>query len=390
MDKTPRANRTHIGIFGIRNAGKSTLMNYLLGQDLAIVADHKGTTTDPVYKAVELPALGPAVLIDTPGLDDVDDLGIQRVYKAKAVIKKTDIGLYVFSGEKIKEEKRYYEDLKAKIGLLIPLVSKKKNYKKTLEIIGQEIKDTPLVIDTKDQKSKVQILEELKKYYKEDKNTITRELVQKQDLVLLVIPVDIQAPKGRLILAQVQTIRDILDKSAMSLVTTLDNMDQALASLAGPPDLVITDSQIFDKVYEKLPQDTRLSSFSVLYAGYKGDLSYYLKSQRQVKDLNHKSKVLIAESCSHHPGHDDIGKVQIPRILVDKYQVQKANIDHIRGDDYPEDLRPYDMIIHCGACTFNPSHMEHRIKEAKDQQVPMTNYGIFLADAKGILEKIVY
>ena len=394
INNTPRANRLHIGIFGKRNSGKSSLINALTGQDISVVSDIAGTTTDPVYKAMEIQGIGPCVLIDTAGFDDFGSLGKMRVEQSKKAMEKTDIALIVFTDEDITIEAKWIKEFQGRNTPFIPLINKiDKLDRPTIDTIRSKInsicKEEAICISalTKTGIDNIReaILRKLPQDY--DAKDITGNLVQENDIVLLVMPQDIQAPKGRLILPQVQTIRELLDKKCIVISCTADKVTQALASLLSPPKLIITDSQVFSEVYKVKPAQSLLTSFSVLFAALKGDMDYFLKSVAKIDDLTTASKVLIAEACTHVPLKEDIGTVKIPRLLRKKVG-EKLTIINVRGNDVPKDLTDYDLIIQCGSCMFNRKFVLNRVEEAKKQQVPMTNYGIVLAYLSGILDKI--
>ena len=389
---TPRANRLHIGIFGKRNSGKSSLLNALTGQDIALVSDVAGTTTDPVYKAMEIYGIGPCVFIDTAGFDDVGELGKMRVEKTKMAAEKTDIALVVFSGDDLDEEKKWIDMLKSR-GTPVVLVLNKVDILAGAEEIAEKIEKEyglkPILVSTREkvgiEKVRAAIIELLPEGY--EVKSITGKLAGEGDLVLLVMPQDIQAPKGRLILPQMQTLRDLLDKKCVVVSATTDMLDQALKGLVKPPELIITDSQVFKTVYDKKPEESKLTSFSILFANYKGDLDYYVKSVEAIDNLTEDSKVLIAEACTHVPLEEDIGREKLPRMLRKRIG-EKLTVEVVSGQDFPEDLSGYDLVIQCGACMFNRKHVLSRIERARSQGVPMSNYGVVIAYLTGILDKI--
>ncbi|AUS95609.1 [FeFe] hydrogenase H-cluster maturation GTPase HydF [Clostridium thermosuccinogenes] len=389
---TPRANRLHIGIFGKRNSGKSSLLNALTGQDIALVSDVAGTTTDPVYKAMEIYGIGPCVFIDTAGFDDVGELGKMRVEKTKMAAEKTDIALVVFSGDDLDEEKKWIDMLKSR-GTPVVLVLNKVDILAGAEEIAEKIEKEyglkPILVSTREkvgiEKVRAAIIELLPEGY--EVKSITGRLAGEGDLVLLVMPQDIQAPKGRLILPQMQTLRDLLDKKCVVVSATTDMLDQALKGLVKPPELIITDSQVFKTVYDKKPEESKLTSFSILFANYKGDLDYYVKSVEAIDNLTEDSKVLIAEACTHVPLEEDIGREKLPRMLRKRIG-EKLTVEVVSGQDFPEDLSGYDLVIQCGACMFNRKHVLSRIERARSQGVPMSNYGVVIAYLTGILDKI--
>ena len=396
LNETPRSDRLHIGFFGKRNAGKSTLINALAKQQISIVSDVAGTTTDPVFKSMEIAGIGACVLIDTAGFDDIGELGKIRVEKTKKAAEKTDVAVILFSDSDIKKELEWFEYFN-KRGTPVLLVISKADTMSSDEIsqISSEVKKAtnkePLVVSAENESITERFKENLIRLIPEDfgSRSITRDLVDDGDLVLLVMPQDIQAPKGRLILPQVQTIRDLLDKKCIVMSCTTDRLDKTLNALAYPPKLIITDSQVFKTVYEKKPKESMLTSFSTLFAGYKGDLEYYIKSAEAVEMLTEKSKVLIAEACTHAPLAEDIGREKIPRMLRKKVG-KGLKIDVVGGSDFPDDLTEYDLIIQCGACMFNRKYVMSRIDRAKAQGVPMSNYGVIIAYLNNILDKISY
>ena len=394
LNNTPSANRLHIALFGRRNSGKSSLINALTGQDTALVSDIPGTTTDPVSKPMELHGIGPCVIIDTPGFDDEGTLGEMRIERTLKAIERTDIALLFCEGSELQVEKEWMQQLKAKNIPVILILNKtdiRKNVPSIIEEIESVLLQKPVVVSAKEKKGlediRLAILEKLPQDFEQP--SITGDLVSENDLVLLVMPQDIQAPKGRLILPQVQTMRELLDKKCLIMSCTTDKLQQTLKALAYPPKLIITDSQVFKTVYEQKPAESLLTSFSVLMAGYKGDIRQFIEGASAIDRLTESSCVLIAEACAHAPMTEDIGRVKIPRLLRKKIG-DGLHIDMVSGSDFPKDLSGYDLIIHCGACMFNRKHVMNRLESASTQQVPMTNYGITLAHLMGILDKIVY
>ncbi len=391
LQNTPSANRLHIALFGRRNSGKSSLINALTGQDTALVSDIPGTTTDPVSKAMELHGIGPCVIIDTPGFDDEGTLGEMRIERTLKAIERTDIALLLCEETNLQEEAAWMQQLKAKNIPVILILNKADIRKDISSLIEQELGQKPLLVSAKEKQGmediRLAILEKLPQDFEQP--SITGDLVSENDLVLLVMPQDIQAPKGRLILPQVQTMRELLDKKCLIMSCTTDKLPQTLQALARPPKLIITDSQVFKTVYEQKPAKSLLTSFSVLMAGYKGDIRQFIEGASAIDQLTERSRVLIAEACAHAPMTEDIGRVKIPRLLRKKIG-ERLQIDMVSGSDFPKDLSGYDLIIHCGACMFNRKHVMNRLEKASSQQVPMTNYGITLAHLMGILDKIVY
>ena len=394
LNNTPSANRLHIALFGRRNSGKSSLINALTAQDTALVSDIPGTTTDPVSKPMELHGIGPCVIIDTPGFDDEGTLGEMRIERTLKAIERTDIALLFCEEDDLCIESKWKQQLKAKNIPVIPIINKadiRKDITNISDSIEKEFGQKPIVVSAKNKQGmeeiRLGILEKLPQDFEQP--SITGDLVSENDLVLLVMPQDIQAPKGRLILPQVQTLRELLDKKCLIMSCTTDKLQQTLKALAYPPKLIITDSQVFKTVYEQKPAESLLTSFSVLMAGYKGDIRQFIEGASAIDRLTESSCVLIAEACAHAPMTEDIGRVKIPRLLRKKIG-DGLHIDMVSGSDFPKDLSKYDLIIHCGACMFNRKHVMNRLESASSQQVPMTNYGITLAHLMGILDKIVY
>lgn len=393
LQETPVANRLHIGFFGRCNSGKSTLVNAFTNQEVTIVSDIAGTTTDVVQKNMEIAGLGACVLLDTAGIDDQNDtLGKQRIKKTKECAEKVDIAVVVFDKEDISEEVQWIEQFKKQQTPIIGVISKgdirepSPSFIKKLEALLDEV----LCIDIKKPETIDALRASLiKKQPETPMLTITRGLVSKGDAVLLVIPQDIQAPKGRLILPQVQTIRELLDFQCIVLATTTEELPHTLSLLKEPPKLIIADSQTFRQVYELKPKQSQLTSFSVLFAGLKGDLPFYIESAKLMKQLPKNAHILIAELCSHAPLTEDIGRVKIPRLLK-KTLGDQITIEMVSGADFPAHIEHYDFIIQCGACMVNRQLVQSRITKAKQAGVPMSNYGVVIAALNGILEEISY
>lgn len=392
LQETPNANRLHIGIFGKRNSGKSSLLNAITKQSVSMVSDIAGTTTDPVMKAMELHGIGPVVFFDTAGFDDDGLLGTMRVEKTREVMDKTDIAILVFHDADISWEIEWWKKFKQKNIPVLCVYNKHDNleYGCILEKIKGSIQDNVLIINIKTRENintiREHLIRLLPQNYQEE--SIIGHLVKEDDVVLLVMPQDIQAPKGRLILPQVQTIRDLLDHKCIIQSCTTDNMHIALSSLTKSPNLIITDSQVFKLVYEQKPKDSLLTSFSVLFAKYKGDIAYFMESAKIIDTLTEESHVLIAEACTHAPLSEDIGRVKIPALLRKRIG-KNLSISMVSGTDFPENLKEYDLIIHCGACMFNKKHVLSRVEKAKASGVPMTNYGVTIAFINKILDKII-
>ena len=394
MNDTPNSNRTHIAIFGRRNAGKSSIINAMANQNVAIVSDNAGTTTDPVKKAIEINKIGACVIVDTAGFDDDGELGLLRIEKTKKIAETTDIALLVFDcGIENIENEDYLLELKWKnklseFGIPIIAVINKIDLNKNYKIVERNIKDIfdiDCVPISANKKINIDILIEAIKnnIAKEDEISIVGHISGEDDIVLLVMPQDIQAPKGRLILPQVQTIRDILDNKAIVIGATFDKFEHALKSLNKPPKVIITDSQVFKEVEKLKPKESALTSFSVLFARYKGDEKIYKKGADFIDNLNKESKILIAESCTHIPLEGDIGRVKIPNMLKNKFGFA-FDIDYTAGADFPSDLSKYDLIIHCGGCMGTRRQILNRIKLCEKQNKPITNYGMAIAKINGV------
>ena len=385
IQDTPRASRLHIGLFGRRNAGKSSLINALTGQEISLVSPVAGTTTDPVYKSFELAGVGPVVFIDTAGLDDVGDLGALRVERTRQALDKTDVAILVLT-EAPMEELPWLDLLKEKGRPVLAVLNKSDTLPSPdltaeglSEILGLPVLPVSAATGKNIDKLRTALAEAAPPDFWE--LSITGDLAQTGDLVLLVMPQDIQAPKGRLILPQVQTIRELLDKKCTVVSCTADCIETTLQALARPPKLIITDSQAFPTVWKSKPAESLLTSFSILFAGYKGDIDEFLAGAKAIDGLVENSRVLIAEACAHAPKEEDIGRVKIPRLL-------RKKVGEGLSVDFPEDLSPYDLVIHCGACMFNRQHVMSRIAQAKNQNTPICNYGVVLAALNGILDKV--
>lgn len=385
FNQTPSAERLHIGIFGKRNAGKSSMINAMTGQNLAIVSEIKGTTTDPVLKAMELLPLGPVVLIDTPGIDDEGSLGELRVQKAYQMLNKTDIAILVVDASvgMTQEDFHMLDKIKEK-NLPCMVVMNKSDLAEKTELSL----DVPVIwVSAKSQENVKTVMEQLIALVpKEEKRTIVGDLIRPLDYVILVVPIDASAPKGRLILPQQQTIRDILDHQAVAIVVKDTEFKETLETLGKKPALVITDSQVFEKVAKETPEEIPLTSFSILFARYKGDLQTVAKGANAIAKLEDGDTLLIAEGCTHHRQCEDIGTVKLPR-MIKKYTGKEINFEFCSGTEFPSDLKKYKMIIHCGGCTLNEREMKYRLKCAEDAEIPITNYGTAIACMKGILKR---
>ena len=377
--------RTTIGIFGATNSGKSTLVNMLTGQNVSIVSEVAGTTTDPVAKTIELNGVGPCVIIDTAGYDDTTVLGGMRVSKTKEVLRRCDIALFVISSrmekKEIDEAMKWAEMIRQRVPQTIVV----KNY---FEGRGN---DDEMWVNAHTGENRERLLREIgfTRERVKDERTIVTHLAEPGDTVLLVMPQDTQAPAGRLILPQVQTIRELLDYGCVTVCTNTDGMEQSLKALAKKPDLIITDSQAFKYVYEHKPEGTPLTSFSVLMARWKGDISAFIEGTKAFARLNAKSKVLIAEACTHAPLAEDIGREKIPALIRSRIDPD-IRFDIVSGKDWTENLTDYDLVIHCGGCMINRAEMMARIKSAQEAGVAITNYGVAIAYFTKILDKIIW
>lgn len=396
LNQTPMSERTHIGFFGKRNAGKSSVMNAVTGQELAVVSDVKGTTTDPVYKSMELLPLGPVVMMDTPGIDDEGELGSMRVRKSYQVLNKTDAAVLVIDGTvgASAEDETLLERIRKKNIPFIVVINKKELADTATEEVVKRrltLDDGQLALvsaatgegihELKERIASIARVEEPEKY-------LVRDLLEPSDIAVLVVPIDSAAPKGRLILPQQQTIRDILEADAVSVVVKENGVKNALGQLNKKPKMVITDSQVFAQVAADTPEDIQLTSFSILMARYKGNLEQAVRGVTALDGLEDGDMVLISEGCTHHRQCDDIGTVKIPR-WIREYTGKDVQIVTSSGTEFPDDLKKYKLIIHCGGCMLNEREMKYRLSCAADQGVPMTNYGIMIAYVKGILKRSV-
>lgn len=399
MNSTPRGSRKHIIFYGKRNVGKSSIMNKIIGQEISLVSDVKGTTTDPVSKAMELIPFGPVVFMDTGGIDDTGKLGDLRVEKTINTLDRADCGIYVMDVKNIEDEGylRFVKEFKSRNIPYITVINKmdllsmeeQENLKKEIlgikkwkDVVFTSIKDEEGISCLKDK-----LIEILNR--EEEKETFIGDIVSHGGKIVLVIPVDGEAPKGRLILPQVQILRDALDHGIKSYVVRDTELLSALEDLKDI-DLLITDSQIFKEVDKIVPKDINLTSFSILMARQKGDLDVFLKGIEAIEKLKEKekSRILIMESCTHNTSHEDIGRVKIPKLL-NKYLAKELEFDFAMGQSFPKDLKDYDLVIHCGSCMLNKRTMINRIKICKENDIPMTNYGIVLAYLTGILDRAV-
>lgn len=395
LNAAPSSDRVHIGIFGRRNAGKSSIINAITGQNLAIVSDIKGTTTDPVLKAMELLPLGPVVMIDTPGLDDTGELGELRIQKAYQILNKTDIAVLIIDGTSGMTD--------VDTGILKRILKKGIPYVVVLnksdlapgsntdfsERMPAVPSDRIIAVSTVTGEN-IHELKELiaRQAPAENERRIVYDLIKPFDFVVLVVPIDKAAPKGRLILPQQQTIRDVLESGAISIVTRETELEETLEKLGNPPALVITDSQAFEKVAAAVPLDIPLTSFSILFARYKGNLETVVNGAKALDTLEEGNTILISEGCTHHRQCEDIGTVKLPRWIA-SHTGKKVNYEFSSGTEFPMDLSKYKLIIHCGGCTLNEREMKYRLQCAQDQNIPITNYGIAIAHMKGILDRSI-
>lgn len=387
LHETPRGERIHIGLFGKTNAGKSSLMNAITGQHLAVVSEEKGTTTDPVLKSMELLPLGPVVLMDTPGLDDTSILGKERIKQTYRILEKTDCALVIYQpGEeddlKLKELIKHLENKNVPF---LKVMNKKDLLTETLKA-----QETFIPVSIYDESSIYALKEAIgtKLSLKKQEKYIIRDLLHPKDLVVLVVPVDSAAPKGRLILPQQMVLREILDYHGKIMVVQVEELEETMRQFQSHIRLVITDSQAFQEVKEMVPRDVALTSFSILMARYKGDLQKAVAGARVLKDLPEGSRILISEGCSHHKQCDDIGTVKLPK-WIEAYTGKEFEFHHTNGQEFDLDTKPCDLVIHCGGCMLSEREMKSRISSADSFEVPVTNYGILIAQMNGILERSI-
>ncbi|MGC4018409.1 MAG: [FeFe] hydrogenase H-cluster maturation GTPase HydF [Muricomes sp.] len=393
LNSTPSSHRVHVGIFGKRNAGKSSVINAITGQNLAIVSDVKGTTTDPVLKAMELLPLGPVVMIDTPGLDDEGELGTLRIQKAYQVLNKTDIAVLIVDGSAgmTKEDFGILEQIQKKQIPYVIVYNKSDLADGTLSLDVPGVPAGQIIAVSTVTGKHIHELKELiarQAPVEDDTRQIVGDLIQPTDFIVLVVPIDSAAPKGRLILPQQQTIRDVLETGAAAIVVRETELKETLEHLGKTPSLVITDSQAFAKVSAEVPREIPLTSFSILFARYKGNLETVVKGAKTLDTLADGDTILISEGCTHHRQCEDIGTVKLPN-WINKHTNKQLNFKFTSGTEFPTDLSEYKLIIHCGGCTLNEREMQYRLKCAGDQNVPMTNYGIAIAHMQGILERSI-
>ena len=407
MNHTPSSHRVHIAFYGRCNSGKSSLINALTGQDVAIVSAVAGTTTDPVSKPIELPNIGATILIDTPGIDDNTTLGEQRKAQTLKTLNKTDIAVVLFHDNDTSIEKSLIAQLKAREIPVIGVISKCDTIQNRASFtakVNDIVDSDSIALSTTTKEGIDQLLARLASLSQQEERLITEGLCSPGDMVVLVMPQDAQAPKGRLIKPQVEVIRELLDRGCNTLCTTPERLQSALNALNTPPQLIITDSQVFAPVHKiveeyrnevasSTPQSQQnaplLTSFSILFARYKGDIHTFVEGGKKLLSLTSSSRVLIAEACSHIPQNEDIGRVKLPRMLRNRIG-NDLQIDIVGGNDFPVDLSQYDLVIHCGACMFNRRLVMSRIAQAQSQDVPITNYGIAIATLTGIINKVAY
>lgn len=384
LNETVSAERVHIAFFGRRNAGKSSLVNAVTGQALAVVSDVLGTTTDPVKKAMELLPIGPVMIIDTPGFDDVGELGLMRVEKTREILAKTDVAVLVIDANEGMgdAERAFLEVIKEK---KLPCITV---YNKCDIADAPALRENEIAVSAKENIGINELKELIGSLAKTRQNTrrIVADLVERGDIVVLVTPIDESAPKGRLILPQQQTIRDILDAGAVAMVSQVEELGTVLASLKEPPKMVITDSQAFGRVSKIVPKEIPLTSFSILFARYKGNLESQVRGAAALKKLSDGDKILISEGCTHHRQCGDIGTVKMPKWIAD-FSGAKIDFEFTSGGEFPSDLSGYKLIVHCGACMLNEAEMTSRIASAKKADIPVVNYGVAIAHMNGILER---
>lgn len=390
MQSTSSSERIHIAIFGRCNAGKSTLVNRITGQDVSIVSAVRGTTTDPVQKSMEIHSIGATVIIDTPGLDDDTLLGRERRIRTEKILDKTDIAIILLTSEDTDIEQYLIEECRVREIPVLPVlahIDRLTEYPALQATLTTKLSREVGAISALTGEGVDDLIQSIAALRPAEEHLITEGFCTAGDHILLVMPQDKSAPKGRLIQPQVQTIRELLDRGCIPICCTPDNMSRTLATLATPPALIITDSQAFEEVYRMKPESSLLTSFSILFARYKGDITLFTQGVKALEKLTPSSRILIAEACTHTPQNEDIGRVKLPRLLR-KHFGETLQIDVVGGADYPTDLTTYDLVIHCGACMFNRKHVLSRIERARRQGVPITNYGIILAALTGILPRV--
>lgn len=401
MQQTPSSHRVHIAFFGRCNSGKSSLINALTGQEVAIVSEMAGTTTDSVLKSIELPGVGATILIDTPGLDDNTPLGNQRKAQSLKALDKTDIAVVLFHDDDTSVEEALITQLSARKTPIIGVISKcdtMQNHASLAAKVNDIIGSEPIALSVTTREGIEQLLAQLASLSQQETRLITEGLCSAGDMVVLVMPQDSQAPKGRLIKPQVEVLRELLDRGCNTLCCTPEGLKASLNALNTPPQLIITDSQVFASVNEIVDEYRQqmerhqyplLTSFSILFARYKGDINTFVEGGKKLLSLTPSSRILIAEACSHIPQNEDIGRVKLPRMLRRRIG-DSLTIDIVGGNDFPTDLSQYDLVIHCGACMFNRRLVMSRVAQAQAQNIAITNYGIAIATLTGIIDKVVY
>lgn len=390
MNNTPASERLHIALAGRCNSGKSSLLNAITGQDVALVSPAAGTTTDPVRKAIELPGAGPCTIVDTPGLDDTGSLGSLRTGRTRHELSRADMIIAFLDSDDTRWSARFVAELRSYGKPVIALLSRidlLPGASTGITALSQAIDAKVIGVSSTTGRGIPTLLQAIAEAARRDEITLTGSLAPEGSTVVLVMPQDPQAPRGRIILPQVQTLRELLDKHCTAICCTPDRLQATLSALSSPPDLVITDSQVFGPVAAIIPPEVPLTSFSVLMAGYKGDLPLFVKGSEALENLTPASRVLIAEACSHTPQNEDIGRVKIPRLLRNRVG-EGLQIDIVSGSDFPEDLTIYNLVVHCGGCMFTRSHVMERVERLRQAGIPVTNYGILLARAAGILPRI--
>lgn len=393
MQKEPISERIHIGFYGRCNSGKSSLINALTGQSVSIVSEQAGTTTDVVSKSMELPGIGAVVLLDTPGMDDNTTLGVHRTQAAVKALDRTDIAVLLFGeSDDVDVEMELVAEFERRDIVCIPVLAgcdRVVNVVERKKVIQEKTGRDVIPVSSVTAEGLEALRKAIATYAAKEERLLTSGLCESGDLVLLVMPQDSQAPKGRLIQPQVQVIRELLDRGCTPLCCTLETMAAALKQLSDAPALIITDSQVFNSVWKMKPEQSALTSFSILFARYKGDISEFIRGAEVLESLTENSRVLIAEACTHVPQHEDIGRIKLPALLRRKVG-EGLEIDIVGGADFPESLETYDLVIHCGACMFTRHHVMSRVAKAREAGIPITNYGTALAALTGILDKVVY
>ncbi|MDE5852758.1 MAG: [FeFe] hydrogenase H-cluster maturation GTPase HydF [Oscillospiraceae bacterium] len=390
LNDTPSANRIHIGIFGKRNVGKSSIINAITKQDIAIVSDIKGTTTDPVYKAMEILPIGPITLIDTPGLDDEGELGLKRIKKSFEILNKSDIAIIVIDAKKALDHYEFevIDRCKNKNIPFILAINKTDCCKAITAKSSLPVDCVAIEVSAKTEKNIDKLKELIASFKNQDakRHPLVFDLISKSDTIILVTPIDSSAPKGRLILPVQQVTRDILDSNAIAIICQENELEKTICSLKEKPDLVITDSQIFEEVGKTISDDIPLTSFSILFARHNGILDIAIKGAQAIKKLTPSDKVLISEGCTHHRQCDDIGTIKLPRWIT-SYLGFKPQFEFTSGFSFPEDLSLYKLVVHCGGCMLTPREVQRRFKECELKNIPITNYGVLIASLKGMLDR---